>query len=178
MGHRWSSPLKHRGECASSASEGEGHANERVSRAARAGFRCDDDRADDGAGPLGDEYRSLAAFEMMGTLGTGTVGRVHLARHRTSGSFFALKAMRKADVVRLGQVGPSIRETRRLQCTLPDDPNAYKSLGDQVVEPKQWCGPAPGAGPPKRFTAQTVALILRTNHRATQSLNHRSNRCL
>ena len=34
------------------------------------------------------------------------MGRVRLARHRASGTHFALKAMAKADVVRLQQVGP------------------------------------------------------------------------
>jgi serine/threonine protein kinase len=59
---------------------------------------------DEPPGPLGDEYRTLAAFDVLDTLGTGTLGRVRLARHKASKQFFAIKAMRKADVVRLRQV--------------------------------------------------------------------------
>lgn len=36
--------------------------------------------------------------------GTGTFGRVYLVRHKETGKFYALKVLRKMDVVRLKQV--------------------------------------------------------------------------
>ncbi|KAJ3867391.1 cAMP dependent protein kinase [Lentinula novae-zelandiae] len=52
----------------------------------------------------------LTDFEVRGTLGTGTFGRVLLVRHRSSSndpssqSHFALKVLRKTEIVRLRQV--------------------------------------------------------------------------
>lgn len=52
----------------------------------------------------------LSDFEVRGTLGTGTFGRVLLVRHRTSASHpstqnhFAMKVLRKTEIVRLRQV--------------------------------------------------------------------------
>lgn len=74
----------------------------------------DDDAA---PGPLDGAYRTIGAFDVLDTLGTGTVGRVRLVRHRASKTFFALKVMRKADVVRLGQVEHVVSERRLLAAT-------------------------------------------------------------
>jgi len=52
----------------------------------------------------------LADFEVRGTLGTGTFGKVLLVRHRSSPSqqgtqsYFAMKVLRKTEIVRLRQV--------------------------------------------------------------------------
>ncbi|KAG5645891.1 hypothetical protein DXG03_005038 [Asterophora parasitica] len=52
----------------------------------------------------------LSDFDVRGTLGTGTFGRVLLVRHRTSASYpssqnhFAMKVLRKTEIVRLRQV--------------------------------------------------------------------------
>ncbi|KAF9036896.1 putative cyclic AMP-dependent protein kinase catalytic subunit [Hymenopellis radicata] len=48
----------------------------------------------------------LTDFEVRGTLGTGTFGRVMLVRHRDSPTqnHFAMKVLRKTDIVRLRQV--------------------------------------------------------------------------
>lgn len=43
-------------------------------------------------------------FEVTRTLGTGSFGRVCLALHRPTGQFFAMKKLRKSDVIRLKQV--------------------------------------------------------------------------
>lgn len=46
----------------------------------------------------------LEDFEVHRTLGTGSFGRVLLAKHRVSEKYYAIKKLRKADVVRLRQV--------------------------------------------------------------------------
>ncbi|KCV68476.1 AGC/PKA protein kinase [Fonticula alba] len=46
----------------------------------------------------------LSDFILHQTLGTGTFGRVHLSRHRTQPGYYAMKVLRKEDVVRLKQV--------------------------------------------------------------------------
>lgn len=43
-------------------------------------------------------------FQMLETVGTGTFGRVFLARHNSSQNYFAMKVLRKHDIVRLKQV--------------------------------------------------------------------------
>ena len=61
---------------------------------------------------------SLGDFEPRQTLGTGTFGRVRLVRFKPekapAKSFFALKIMRKADIVRLKQVEHILSEARLL----------------------------------------------------------------
>ncbi|KAJ1555228.1 camp-dependent protein kinase catalytic subunit [Cladochytrium tenue] len=52
----------------------------------------------------------LTDFEVYKTLGTGSFGRVHLVRLRASGQFFAMKVMRKTDIVKLKQVEHTINE--------------------------------------------------------------------
>ncbi|KNE54134.1 AGC/PKA protein kinase [Allomyces macrogynus ATCC 38327] len=47
----------------------------------------------------------LGDFQLLETLGTGTFGRVHLARHRSAtNQYYAMKVLAKTDVVRLKQV--------------------------------------------------------------------------
>jgi len=43
-------------------------------------------------------------MQVVDTLGTGTFGRVRLCRHRANGRHYALKIMKKTEVVRLKQV--------------------------------------------------------------------------
>lgn len=43
-------------------------------------------------------------FEVQRTLGTGSFGRVFLVVHKPTGQFFAMKKLRKSDVIRLKQV--------------------------------------------------------------------------
>jgi len=47
---------------------------------------------------------TLDDLELLTTLGTGTFGRVRLARYLGDASFYALKIMKKTDVIRLHQV--------------------------------------------------------------------------
>lgn len=47
---------------------------------------------------------TLDDFNVLETLGTGTFGRVRLAQHRKTGTYFALKILKKHEVIRLKQV--------------------------------------------------------------------------
>lgn len=52
----------------------------------------------------------LQEYEVMQTLGTGSFGRVRLAKHKTTGEFVALKMLKKAEILRLKQVDHIISE--------------------------------------------------------------------
>mmetsp|Transcript_3043 Transcript_3043/g.10694 ORF Transcript_3043/g.10694 Transcript_3043/m.10694 type:complete len:367 (+) Transcript_3043:73-1173(+) len=65
----------------------------------------------DGAGPggekekrLNEKYESLDQFHVQETLGTGTFGRVRLCQHKKEGQYFALKILKKNEIIRLKQV--------------------------------------------------------------------------
>ena len=63
---------------------------------------------------------SLQDYELTTTLGTGTTswrikligsfGRVRLARNKKSGEYFAMKILKKADIIKLKQVDHVISE--------------------------------------------------------------------
>jgi serine/threonine protein kinase len=53
---------------------------------------------------------ALADFDVGVTLGTGSFGRVRFATHRGTGSFWAIKMLKKAEVIRLQQVEHMISE--------------------------------------------------------------------
>ncbi|KAJ3409165.1 camp-dependent protein kinase catalytic subunit [Chytridiales sp. JEL 0842] len=57
---------------------------------------------------------SFDSFILKKTLGTGSFGRVHLAVHKPSQRYVALKVLRKADVVKLKQVEHTMDERRIL----------------------------------------------------------------
>ena len=44
---------------------------------------------------------NLADYEMTTTLGTGSFGRVMLAKNKKSGQYFAMKRLKKADIIKL-----------------------------------------------------------------------------
>jgi protein kinase A len=54
--------------------------------------------------PLGRHKLSLNNFILEKTVGTGSFGRVHLAQGRTTGRFYAIKALRKQELVDKRQV--------------------------------------------------------------------------
>ena len=56
----------------------------------------------------------LQDFELRRTLGTGSYGRVLLAKHIPTGQFFALKKLRKGEIIRLRQVEHTNNECRLL----------------------------------------------------------------
>ena len=57
----------------------------------------------------------LNDFDVERTLGTGSYGRVLLVKHKQSGLFYAVKRLKKADVVRLKQVEHTNNEERLLR---------------------------------------------------------------
>lgn len=57
---------------------------------------------------------SLADFEILRTLGTGSFGRVHLVQSRHNQRFYAVKVLKKAQVVRMKQVEHTNDERRML----------------------------------------------------------------
>lgn len=48
--------------------------------------------------------KKLADYEIFRTLGVGSFGRVQLVRHRATSTYYAMKRMRKAEVIRQKQV--------------------------------------------------------------------------
>jgi len=67
---------------------------------------------------LGPNPPQLSDFELQDTLGTGTFGRVRLVRQKVSGNFFAMKILKKSEVVRLKQVEHVLSEKRILASLL------------------------------------------------------------
>ncbi|KAK3302090.1 kinase-like domain-containing protein [Chaetomium strumarium] len=57
---------------------------------------------------------SLADFEMLRTLGTGSFGRVHLVQSRHNHRFYAIKVLKKAQVVKMKQIEHTNDERRML----------------------------------------------------------------
>ncbi|KAK2467058.1 hypothetical protein APHAL10511_001316 [Amanita phalloides] len=72
--------------------------------------------------PVIPQSLSLAEFEVRGTLGTGTFGKVLLVRHRAAAgdndaqNHFALKVLKKTDIIRLRQVEHVNAERSILHC--------------------------------------------------------------
>ena len=53
---------------------------------------------------------SLNDYELTTTLGTGSFGRVRLCRSKKTGEYFAMKILKKADIIKLKQVDHVISE--------------------------------------------------------------------
>ncbi|KAJ1463315.1 kinase-like domain-containing protein [Pelagophyceae sp. CCMP2097] len=58
---------------------------------------------------------TLSEFEIFDTLGTGTFGRVRLVRHIEEGDYYALKIVKKMNIIRMNQVAHIKSETRLLR---------------------------------------------------------------
>lgn len=52
----------------------------------------------------------LEEFELLQTVGTGSFGRVRIAKNKKSGEFVAMKILKKAEILRLKQVDHIISE--------------------------------------------------------------------
>ncbi|RKP09664.1 kinase-like domain-containing protein [Thamnocephalis sphaerospora] len=59
----------------------------------------------------------LKDFHISRTLGTGSFGRVHLVQHRETGVYYAMKVLKKSEVVRLKQVEHIVNEKSILEQT-------------------------------------------------------------
>ncbi|KAJ1548326.1 hypothetical protein HK405_003656 [Cladochytrium tenue] len=81
----------------------------------------------------------LSDFNFVKTLGTGTFGRVFLAQFRNTDQFYAMKVLKKVDVVKLKQVEHINSEKQilaqinfpfivNLLCTFQDDKNVFMLL--------------------------------------------------
>lgn len=57
----------------------------------------------------------LTDFVISRTIGTGSFGRVHLVKEKSSNKYFAMKALTKADIVRNRQVEHTINEKKILE---------------------------------------------------------------
>ena len=53
---------------------------------------------------------NLSEYELTTTLGTGSFGRVMLCKNKKSGDYFAMKRLKKADIIKLRQVDHVISE--------------------------------------------------------------------
>jgi protein kinase A len=58
---------------------------------------------------------SLGDFDILRTLGTGSFGRVHLVQSKHNQRFYAVKVLKKAQVVKMKQVEHTNDERRMLQ---------------------------------------------------------------
>ncbi|RKP20780.1 Pkinase-domain-containing protein [Rozella allomycis CSF55] len=78
----------------------------------------------------------LTDFDIYQTLGTGSFGRVHLVKLKKTGEFYAMKVLRKSEVVRQKQVEHTLNEKTimstiefpflvQLICTFQDCTNLY-----------------------------------------------------
>ncbi|KAI8376233.1 camp-dependent protein kinase 9 [Radiomyces spectabilis] len=81
----------------------------------------------------------LKDFELLDTLGTGTFGRVHLTKFKQTNKYYAMKVLKKSEVIRLKQVEHLLSEKQILAsvrfpfivdlfCTFQDDVNLYMLL--------------------------------------------------
>lgn len=59
---------------------------------------------------------SLDEFDMGVTLGTGSFGRVRFATHKGTNTYWAIKMLKKAEVIRLQQVEHMLSEKNILKC--------------------------------------------------------------
>ena len=69
----------------------------------------------------------LADYEMDRTLGTGSFGRVKLAKYKSSGKYVAIKCLKKAEIIKLKQVDHIMNEIRIL--TMIDHPFLVRTDG-------------------------------------------------
>ena len=56
----------------------------------------------------------LSEYDMQTTLGTGSFGRVKLAKHKQSGKYWAAKILKKAEIIKLKQVDHIMNEVNIL----------------------------------------------------------------
>lgn len=73
-----------------------------------------DDTAPDSQGRVTKGKYSLQDFEILRTLGTGSFGRVHLVQSRHNTRFYAIKVLKKAQVVKMKQVEHTNDERKML----------------------------------------------------------------
>lgn len=98
--------------------------------------------------PLGNGPFTLGDFELGPTLGTGSFGRVRFCTHKEKGSHWAIKMLKKSEILRLHQLEHMVNETSilgklthgfivKLAGTFQDDRSLYMILeyvcGEQLL---------------------------------------------
>jgi protein kinase A len=53
---------------------------------------------------------NVTEYDLLQTLGTGSFGRVRLAKEKSTGKYYALKILKKHDIIKLKQVDHVISE--------------------------------------------------------------------
>jgi protein kinase A len=56
----------------------------------------------------------LSDYEIGQTLGTGSFGRVKISKSKSNGKYFAIKILKKAEIIKLKQVDHIMNEVRIL----------------------------------------------------------------
>ena len=75
----------------------------------------------------------LKDFDIMRTLGTGSFGRVHLAKLHSSGGYYAIKALKKSEIIKLRQVEHTLNEKAILeQISMPFTVNLLCTFQDSL----------------------------------------------
>ncbi|KAJ1565499.1 camp-dependent protein kinase catalytic subunit [Cladochytrium tenue] len=131
----------------------------------------------DGGGGRGGVRYSINDFHIDRTLGTGSFGRVHMVRLRSSGRFYAMKVLRKSEIVRMKQVEHTVNEKSILEKldfpflvsmlgTFQDSANIYFVLeyvqGGELFSYLRRCGRFPNNV--ARFYAAEVVLAFEYLH--------------
>ncbi|KAI8925499.1 kinase-like domain-containing protein [Entophlyctis helioformis] len=83
-------------------------------RASTAGVQAPASAASTAAVPVKKKY-TLSDLHIERTLGTGSFGRVHLARLKSNGKYYAMKVLRKGEIVKMRQVEHTLNEKHILE---------------------------------------------------------------
>ena len=76
----------------------------------------------------------LSDFEMMQTIGTGSFGRVKLGRHKKTNKIYAIKMLKKAEIIKLKQMDHIYSEYTIL--SMLNHPFIVEMKGVSVTDPK------------------------------------------
>jgi protein kinase X len=76
----------------------------------------------------------LSEFDMMQTIGTGSFGRVNLSRHKKTNKIYAIKMLKKVEIIRLKQVDHIYSEYKIL--SMLNHPFIVEMKGVAVNDPK------------------------------------------
>lgn len=75
----------------------------------------------------------LDDFQLLRTLGTGSFGRVHLSRSKHNHRYYAIKVLKKSEIVRLKQVEHTNNEKHILETTTnPFMVNLWGTFQDDI----------------------------------------------